>query len=100
MAFALTPLPYADTALEPAISAHTLSFHHAKHHQANVDKMNAAIDGTELDGKPMSDVIAAARGSNQGLFNNAAQSWNHAFYWHSLSPDGGAPSGELAAKID
>ena len=99
MAFALTPLPYADTALEPAISAHTLSFHHAKHHQAYVDKMNAAIDGTELDGKPMSDVIAAARGSNQGLFNNAAQSWNHAFYWHSLSPDGGAPSGELAAKI-
>ena len=61
MAFALTPLPYADTALEPAISAHTLSFHHAKHHQAYVDKMNAAIEGTELDGKPMSEVIAAIR---------------------------------------
>lgn len=100
MAFALIPLPYADAALEPAISAHTLSFHHAKHHQAYVDKMNAAIEDTDLDGKPMADVIAAARGNNQGLFNNAAQSWNHAFYWHSMSPDGGAPSAELGEKID
>lgn len=65
MAFALTPLPYADTALEPAISAHTLSFHHAKHHQAYVDKMNAAIDGTELDGKPMSDVRCNCRSTWQ-----------------------------------
>lgn len=100
MAFTLTPLPYADTALEPAISANTLSFHHAKHHQAYVDKTNAAIEGTELADKSLADVIAAARGSNQGLFNNAAQSWNHAFYWHSMSPDGGTPSAELAGKID
>ena len=100
MAFALTPLPYADTALEPAISAHTLSFHHAKHHQAYVDKMNDAIDGTAHADAAMEDIVAAARGSNAGLFNNAAQSWNHAFYWHSMSPDGGAPSDELAAKID
>ena len=71
MAFALTPLPYADTALEPAISAHTLSFHHAKHHQAYVDKMNAAIDGTPHDSASLEAVVAASRGSNAGLFNNA-----------------------------
>lgn len=100
MPFALTPLPYADTALEPAISAHTLSFHHAKHHQAYVDKMNAAIEGSDLEGKSLIEVIAAARGSNQGLFNNAAQSWNHAFYWYSMSGETTAPSAELAAKID
>ena len=99
MAFALTPLPYADAALEPAISAHTLSFHHAKHHKAYVDKMNATIEGTELDGLPMAEVIAAARGSNQGLFNNAAQSWNHAFYWHSMCSTSDSPSIELAAMI-
>ena len=100
MAFELMPLPYDDTALDPAISAETLSFHHGKHHKAYIDKTNAAIDGTELDGKPLEDVIAAARGSNQGLFNNAAQSWNHGFYWHSLSPEAQRPSGELAAQID
>lgn len=100
MAFTLIPLPYADDALAPAISAETLSFHHGKHHQTYVDKMNAAIEGTDLAGKSMEDIIRAARGSNQGLFNNAAQSWNHAFYWHSLTADGGAPEGDLKAKID
>ncbi|MCB2089523.1 MAG: superoxide dismutase, partial [Sphingomonadaceae bacterium] len=100
MAFSLIPLPYASDALEPAISAHTLSFHHGKHHQTYIDKMNAAIDGTDMAGDDMETVIAKARGSNQGLFNNAAQSWNHAFYWHSMAADGGAPSAELAAKID
>jgi Fe-Mn family superoxide dismutase len=100
MAFRLIDLPYAGDALAPAISAETLSFHHGKHHKAYIDKTNAAIDGTELDGKPLEDVIAAARGSNQGLFNNAAQSWNHGFYWHSLSPEAQSPSSELAAKID
>jgi Fe-Mn family superoxide dismutase len=100
MAFRLIDLPYAGDALAPAISAETLSFHHGKHHKAYIDKTNAAVDGTELDGKPLEDVIAAARGSNQGLFNNAAQSWNHGFYWHSLSPETQSPAGELAAKID
>ena len=100
MSFELSPLPYADTALEPAVSAHTLSFHHGKHHKAYVDKMNAAIDGTDLADKSLEEVVAAARGSNQGLFNNAAQTWNHAFYWHSMAADGGAPEGDLAAKID
>ena len=100
MSFELPALPYADTALEPAVSANTLSFHHGKHHKAYVDKMNAAIEGTDLAGKSLEDVIVAARGSNQGLFNNAAQTWNHAFYWHSMAADGGAPSADLAAKID
>ncbi len=100
MAFKLIDLPYADTALEPAVSAETLSFHHGKHHQTYIDKTNAAIEGTDLADKSMEEVIAAARGKNQGLFNNAAQSWNHGFYWHSLAEDGGAPSDELAAMID
>lgn len=100
MAFQLIDLPYADDALAPAISAETLSFHHGKHHKAYIDKTNAAIEGTELEGKALIDVIASARGNDQGLFNNAAQSWNHGFFWHSLSPDGGSPSGDLAAKVD
>ena len=100
MAFKLIDLPYDDSALEPAVSANTLSFHHGKHHQAYIDKMNAAIDGTDLAGKTMEDVVVASRGSNQGLFNNAAQSWNHAFYWHSMAAETGAPSADLAAKIN
>ena len=100
MAFQLIPLPYDDNALDPAISAETLSYHYGKHHQAYIDKMNAAIDGTDHADQPMEAIIAAARGSNQGLFNNAAQSWNHAFYWHSMTGENTAPSGDLAAKID
>jgi len=100
MAFELIPLPYDSQALAPAISAETLGFHHGKHHKAYIDKANAAIEGTALAGKSLEAVIAAARGTNQGLFNNAAQSWNHGFYWHSLAPDGGTPSGDLAAGID
>lgn len=100
MPFKLIDLPFAADALEPAISAETFSFHHGKHHQAYIDKTNAAIDGTDLADKSLEQVIAAARGSNQGLFNNAAQSWNHGFFWHSLAPDSGAPSDELKAMID
>lgn len=100
MPFSLIDLPFAADALEPAISAETLSFHHGKHHQTYIDKTNAAVEGTDLAGKSLEEVIAAARGSNQGLFNNSAQSWNHGFYWHSLSPQGGTPSDELAALID
>lgn len=99
MAFELIPLPYDANALEPAISAETLGYHHGKHHRAYIDKTNKAIEGTEHRGKRLEAIIAAARESDQGLFNNAAQSWNHGFYWHSLSPDGGAPSDELAGKI-
>ena len=100
MSFQLIDLPFASEALEPAISARTLSFHHGKHHKAYIDKTNAAIEGTDLADKSMEDVIAAARGSNQGLFNNAAQSWNHGFYWYSLTGSKTAPAGDLAAKID
>ncbi|AUX68932.1 superoxide dismutase [Fe] [Porphyrobacter sp. HT-58-2] len=100
MAFALSPLPYADTALEPAISAETLSFHHGKHHQTYVDKMNAAIEGTPHADASLEAIIAASRGTNQGLFNNSAQTWNHAFYWHSMAAETTAPSDELVAKIN
>lgn len=100
MAFALSPLPYPAESLQPAISAETLSFHHGKHHQTYVDKMNAAIEGTEHETKSLEEIIAAARGSNQGLFNNAAQTWNHAFYWNSMAPATTEPSADLAAKID
>jgi superoxide dismutase, Fe-Mn family len=100
MAFELIPLPYASDALDLAISAETLSFHHGKHHKAYLDKTNAAIEGTDLEGQPLEKVIASARGTDQGLFNNAAQSWNHGFYWHSLAPSSGAPSGDLAVKIE
>lgn len=100
MAFELLPLPYDSEALAPAISAETLSFHHGKHHATYITKMNDAIAGGDLDGKSMEEVIVAARGSNQGLFNNAAQSWNHGFYWHSLTPSSSGPSGDLADKID
>ena len=100
MAFELMPLPYDSEALAPAISAETLSFHHGKHHKAYIDKTNAAIEGTDLADADLETVIAKARGSNQGLFNNAAQSWNHGFYWLSLTPNATSPSGDLAAKID
>ena len=100
MAFALIDLPYDDTALEPAVSAKTLSFHHGKHHKAYIDKTNAAIEGGELADKSLEEVIAAARGSNAGLFNNSAQSWNHGFYWHSMAPEETNASGELKSMID
>ena len=96
MAFELMPLPYSDDALDPAVSAETLSYHHGKHHQAYIDKTNAAVDGEQS----LEEVIASARGSNQGLFNNSAQSWNHGFYWHSMAADGGSPSDELKSMID
>lgn len=100
MAFTLIDLPFPKDALSPAISAETLDYHHGKHHKAYIDKTNAAVADTDLHGRSLEQVIAAARGSQPGLFNNAAQSWNHGFYWHSLSPDTTAPSGDLAAAID
>ncbi len=99
MAYKLIDLPYADSALEPAVSAETLSFHHGKHHQTYIDKTNAAVAGTDLEGRPLEEVIKAARGKDQGLFNNAAQSWNHGFYWHSLAASETSPSEELTSMI-
>ena len=103
MAYELPSLPYDYTALEPAISESTLEFHHDKHHAAYVKKYNNAVEGTELDNKPIEEVIKAIAGdeSKAGLFNNAAQAWNHTFYWQCMKPDGGGtPTGELAKKID
>lgn len=103
MAFELPALPYAKDALEPHISANTLDFHHGKHHNAYVTNLNKLIDGTDLAGKSLEDIILASAkdASKQGIFNNAAQVWNHTFYWHSMKPNGGGkPSGALAKKID
>ena len=98
----LPPLPYADNALDPVISAHTLSFHYGKHHKAYVDNLNKLIAGTPLADLSLEKVIAEAAGKadKAGIFNNAAQIWNHTFYWNSLSPKGGGePPSALKQKI-
>ncbi len=84
----------------PSISRETLSFHHDKHHKAYIDKTNAAIKGTALAEADLETVVAESRGKDKALFNNAAQAWNHGFYWNSLTPEGSAPDGELAELID
>jgi Fe-Mn family superoxide dismutase len=103
MAYELPPLPYEYTALEPHISKRTLEFHHDKHHAAYVNNFNTAAKGTELDSLPIEAVIksVAKDPAKAGVFNNAAQAWNHTFYWHSMKANGGGtPTGELAKKID
>ena len=98
MAFELPELPYAINALEPHISQETLEYHHGKHHNTYVTKLNGLIPGTEFEGKSLEDIIKSSSG---GVFNNSAQIWNHTFYWHSLSPNGGgAPTGALADAIN
>ncbi|HEY9199794.1 MAG TPA: superoxide dismutase [Gammaproteobacteria bacterium] len=97
MSIELPPLPYAKDALEPYISAQTLDFHYGKHHQAYVEKLNQAIRGTDNDDKDLEELITTTQG---GVYNNAAQSWNHTFYWNSLeSGGGGEPTGDLAATL-
>jgi len=95
-------LPYAVNALEPHVSAKTLALHHGKHHKGYVDKLNSAIAGTAYAGKSLEAIIGAAHeASETGIFNNAAQSWNHTFLWSSMSPNGGGePIGPLADAID
>jgi Fe-Mn family superoxide dismutase len=94
----LPDLPYAADALQPHISAETLDFHHGKHHRAYVTKLNELIAGTEYEDLPLEGVIGRASGAT---FNNAAQTWNHSFYWNCLSPTGGgAPTGKIAKAID
>lgn len=103
MAHQLPALPYSLDALEPHISRNTLEFHHGKHHAAYVTNLNNLVAGTDLEGKSLDDTILAVAGdaSKAGVFNNAAQVWNHTFYWQGMKPGGGgAPNGELAAKID
>jgi Fe-Mn family superoxide dismutase len=97
MAFELPPLPYAEDALAPHLSAETLQFHYGKHHKTYVDKLNAAIEGTPDADKSLEEIIQSASGP---LFNNAAQTWNHTFYWSSMAPGGGgAPSGAVGDAI-
>ncbi len=101
MPIPFSDLPYSPDALEPYISAKTLEFHYGKHHKAYVDKLNAAIAGTPYDDQPVEKIIAAAHeASDAGVFNNAAQAWNHSFLWRSMAPDArGEPTGPLAAAI-
>ena len=97
MAIELPPLPYEKNALQPHISAETLEYHYGKHHQAYVTNLNKLIEGTEFAGASLEEIIKKSSG---GVFNNAAQVWNHTFYWNSMSPKGGgAPAGKLADAI-
>jgi len=103
MAITLIDLPYPKDALEPHISARTLDFHHGKHHNAYVVNTNNLIKGTELEDLDLETIIrkSATDPAKAGLFNNAAQVWNHAFYWRCMKPGGGgAPTGAVAKKID
>ena len=98
MAIELPSLPYDKTALEPHISAETLDYHYGKHHKAYVDNLNKMIEGTEFADMPLEDIIRKSQG---GMFNNAAQVWNHTFYWNCLSPNGGGePTGKLLEAIN
>jgi Fe-Mn family superoxide dismutase len=98
MAHELPALPYAKDALAPTISAETIEYHYGKHHQTYVTNLNNLVPGTEFENASLEDVIMKASG---GIFNNAAQVWNHTFYWNCLSPNGGgAPSGALADAIN
>ncbi len=98
MAIELPALPYDRTALEPHISAETIDFHYSKHHQTYVTNLNNLIAGTEFESADLESIVRKAQG---GMFNNAAQVWNHSFYWNCLKPQGGgAPTGKLAESID
>ena len=101
--FTLPALPYADNALAPVISANTLSFHYGKHHKAYVDNLNKLVAGTEYESATLEKIIAdtAGKADKAGIFNNAAQIWNHTFYWNSLKGGGGGqPSGKVAQMIE
>ncbi|HIF9370309.1 TPA: superoxide dismutase [Fe] [Photobacterium damselae] len=98
MAFELPALSYAKDALEPHISAETIEYHYGKHHNTYVVKLNGLVEGTDLADKSLEEIIKSSAG---GVFNNAAQVWNHTFYWHCLSPNaGGEPTGEVAEAIN
>jgi len=99
----LAPLPYADDALAPTVSAKTVSFHYGKHHAGYVKTLNGLIAGTKYEGLSLEEIVAASRDAGDtAIFNNAAQIWNHDFYWRSLAPagKGGEPSAELLAAVN
>jgi len=101
--FTLPPLPWAENALEPVISANTISFHYGKHHKTYVDNLNNLVKGTDYESAPLEKIIkeTAGKADKAGIFNNAAQVWNHTFYWNSMrSGGGGKPSGKIASMID
>lgn len=101
MAIIQPPLPYAEDALEPHISAETLKYHYGKHHKTYVDKVNGMVKDKDLDDKTVEELVAHAdKKGDKGLFNNAAQAWNHAFYWECLTGDKTKPSDDLAKAID
>lgn len=103
MTFTLPELPYAKNALEPHMSAETFSFHYDKHHQAYVTNLNNLIKDTPLASKSLEEIIVETSkdSAKAGIFNNAAQVWNHTFFWHSMKPNGGgAPKGKIAEKIN
>ncbi|MDF0714948.1 superoxide dismutase [Muricauda sp. 334s03] len=101
MAFELPKLPYAYDALEPHIDARTMEIHHTKHHNGYTTKLNAAIDGTDLDGKGIEDILSNLDMSNAAVRNNGGGFFNHSLFWEVMSPNGGGtPSGELASAID
>ena len=97
----LPPLPFADTALDPVISAETLGFHHGKHHRTYVETLAKLVDGTPFADATLEAIIMKTHddAGKRAIFNNAAQIWNHNFYWHSLSPDAQTPSGDLSTAI-
>ncbi len=97
MSFTLPELPYSIDALEPHISQETLEYHHGKHHNTYVTNLNKLVPGTEFEGKTLEQIV---KSSNGGIYNNAAQIWNHTFYWHCMSPNGGGePTGSLGDAI-
>ena len=103
MAFTLPPLPYGKDALAPIVSAETIDYHYGKHHQAYVTNLNNLVPGTRYESMTLDEVVKTSFGqaSEKPFFNNAAQVWNHTFYWNSLAPKaGGAPTGAIAAAID
>ena len=103
MAFELPPLPYAQDALEPHLSAKTLEFHHDKHHATYVSTLNKLVEGSPLASKPLEDIIrgSAQDESKMQIFNNAGQAWNHSFFWHCMRPKGGGrPSGDLLKRLE
>src|SRR5665647_3385935 len=101
MAFELPPLPYAEDALEPAYSARTISFHYGKHHKTYVDTLNKLVAGTDLEGKSLEDVIMAVDGKpeKQPVFNNAAQVWNHTFFWNGMKPGAGCDPAACRGRV-
>jgi Fe-Mn family superoxide dismutase len=103
MPFELPALPFAPTALEPHMSAKTFEFHHGKHHKAYVDTLNTLVPGTEWETSSLEDIIKGTHGDDKQMkiFNNAAQIWNHTFFWNGMKPQGGgAPAADLAQKIN